>query len=91
MSKLGSLYIRLGEPEGDMGGCCETADWAADEIERLRKENAQLAALLQEAIEEQGYEEYSAAQARAEYECGYYIMDWVARTIEAITKARGEA
>ncbi len=35
MSKLGSLYIRLGKPEGDMGGCCETADWAADEIERL--------------------------------------------------------
>jgi len=42
MSKLGSLYIRLGEPEGDMGGCCEIADWAADEIERLRKETEKL-------------------------------------------------
>lgn len=32
MSKLGSLYIRLGEPEGELSGCCETADWAADYI-----------------------------------------------------------
>lgn len=35
MSKLGSLYIRLGEPDGEMPGCCETAEWAASEIERL--------------------------------------------------------
>lgn len=36
MSKLGSLYIRLGEPDGEMHGCCETAEWAAEEIEHLR-------------------------------------------------------
>lgn len=38
MSKLGSLYIRMGEPEGEMPGCCETSDWAADEIQRLQAE-----------------------------------------------------
>ena len=39
MSKLGSLYIKLGEPEGELSGCtCEISDWAADEIERLRAE-----------------------------------------------------
>ncbi len=38
MSKLGSLYIKLGSPEGELsGGCCEIDDWAADEIERLRR------------------------------------------------------
>ena len=38
MSKLGSLYITLGEPEGELCGCtCEVGDWAADEIERLRR------------------------------------------------------
>lgn len=36
MSKLESLYLRLGEPEGELSGCCEVAEWAADEIERLR-------------------------------------------------------
>lgn len=35
MSKLESLYIRLGEPAGEMRSCCETAEWAAGEIERL--------------------------------------------------------
>lgn len=35
MSKLGSLYIRLGKPGGEMRSCCETAEWAAGEIERL--------------------------------------------------------
>jgi len=45
MSKLGSLYIRLGEPEGPLcGGCCEIDDWAADEIARLRAERDALAA-----------------------------------------------
>lgn len=39
MSKLGSLYIELGEPEGELCGCdCEVGDWAADEIMRLRAE-----------------------------------------------------
>ena len=43
MSKLGSLYIKLGEPEGELSGCtCEISDWAADEIERLRAELAAL-------------------------------------------------
>lgn len=32
MSQLGSLYIELGSPQGELGGCCETADWAADYI-----------------------------------------------------------
>ena len=37
MSRLGSLYIELGEPEGPLcGGCCEVDDWAAEEIIRLR-------------------------------------------------------
>lgn len=37
MSRLGSLYIELGEPEGELCGCtCEVGDWAADEIRRLR-------------------------------------------------------
>lgn len=37
MSKLGSLYIQLGKPEGELAGCCETAEWAADYIESLRQ------------------------------------------------------
>lgn len=37
MSRLGSLYITSGEPDGPLcGGCCEVDDWAAAEIERLR-------------------------------------------------------
>ena len=39
MSALGSLYIKLGEPEGELMGCCETADWAAQYIGELRAEN----------------------------------------------------
>jgi len=36
MSKLGSLYIKLVQPEGELSGCtCEVGDWAADEIKRL--------------------------------------------------------
>lgn len=46
MSKLGSLYIQLGEPEGELSGCtCEVGDWAADEIVRLRNVLDQLARL----------------------------------------------
>ena len=40
MSKLGSLYIQLGEPEGELAGCCETAEWAAGYIESLRQQLA---------------------------------------------------
>lgn len=37
MSRLGSLYITSGEPDGPLcGGCCEVDKWAASEIERLR-------------------------------------------------------
>lgn len=61
------------------------------ENKNLREQNAELAALLQEKIEDEGHEEYSAAQARAQYERGYLRMDWVARAIEALAKARGEA
>jgi acetamidase/formamidase len=36
MSTLGSLYIKRGEPEGELCGCtCEVGDWAAQEILRL--------------------------------------------------------
>jgi hypothetical protein len=43
MSKLGSLYISLGSPEGELsGGCCEIDGWAADEIERLMKQQSAL-------------------------------------------------
>ena len=38
MSRLGSLYIQLGEPDGELAGCCETAEWAADYIESLRQQ-----------------------------------------------------
>ena len=39
MSRLGSLYIESGEPDGPLtGGTCEVDDWAAAEIERLRAE-----------------------------------------------------
>lgn len=49
MSKLGSLYISLGSPEGELsGGCCEIDGWAADEIERLMKQQAALVEALTE-------------------------------------------
>ena len=38
MSRLGSLYILLGEPDGEIAGCCELSEWAANEIDRLRAE-----------------------------------------------------
>ena len=46
MSRLGSLYIKLGEPDGEMSGCCETADWAAGYIEELQTELNEQARLL---------------------------------------------
>ena len=76
MGKLGSLYIRLGEPEGDLGGCCETADWAADEIERLRKQNAELLQALEELADQY------------QYLCKY--DDAYDKAMSVIAKARGE-
>ncbi len=36
MSEFGSLYIKLGEPEGELCGCtCEVGDWAAKHIADL--------------------------------------------------------
>ena len=36
MSALGSLYIKLGEPDGELCGCtCEVGDWAAAYIADL--------------------------------------------------------
>ena len=55
MSKLGSLYIELGEPEGELsGGCCEVDDWAADEITRLRAEGSLIASRLEDRTNETG-------------------------------------
>ena len=33
MSTLGSLYIKLGEPEGEITSCCDLSEWAAQKIE----------------------------------------------------------
>ena len=47
MSRLGSLYITSGEPDGPLsGGCCEVDEWAASEIERLRTLRAALVGLV---------------------------------------------
>lgn len=51
MSKLGSLYIRLGEPEGEIHGCCELSDWAADMIEQQAKQIEALRNALTEIAE----------------------------------------
>ena len=51
MSRLGSLYIKLGEPEGEMPGCCETADWAAGYIEELQSELNEQVRLLGMSVE----------------------------------------
>ncbi len=38
MSLIDSLYIDLGSPKGELNGCnCEVGDWAANEIDRMRK------------------------------------------------------
>jgi hypothetical protein len=42
VSRLGSVYIRRGEPEGELAGCCEVSEWAANEIERLDAEIVRL-------------------------------------------------
>ena len=46
MSQLGSLYIELGSPQGELGGCCETADWAAGYIVDLSAAQLALRELL---------------------------------------------
>lgn len=47
MSNLGSLYIEMGEPEGELDGCpCEVGDWAADEIVRQHNRIKKLEAAL---------------------------------------------
>jgi hypothetical protein len=36
MSQLGSLYIEMGEPDGELcGGNCEVDDWAAQTIKDM--------------------------------------------------------
>ncbi len=40
MSRLGSLYIKLGEPDGEITGCCDLSEWAASYIEALTAELA---------------------------------------------------
>ena len=48
MSELGSLYIKLGEPEGELCGCtCEVGDWAAKHIVELIEQRDKLLAALE--------------------------------------------
>jgi hypothetical protein len=48
MSELGSLYIKLGEPEGELCGCtCEVGDWAAKHIVDLTEQRDKLLAALE--------------------------------------------
>jgi len=43
VSALGSLYIKLGEPDGELCGCtCEVGDWAAGYIVDLTKQRDKL-------------------------------------------------
>lgn len=45
MSALGSLYIKLGEPDGELCGCtCEVGDWAAVYIADLIQQRDKLLA-----------------------------------------------
>ena len=47
MSRLGSLYIKRGEPDGELsGGCCEVDEWAATEIERMEADMLQARAIM---------------------------------------------
>ena len=50
MSELGSLYIKLGEPEGELCGCtCEVGDWAAKHIVELIEQRDKLLIALESA------------------------------------------
>ncbi len=52
MSELGSLYIKLGEPEGELCGCtCEVGDWAAKHIVDLTEQRDKLLAALELILE----------------------------------------
>ena len=52
MSALGSLYIKLGEPDGELCGCtCEVGDWAAGYIADLIQQRDNLLAALTEIAE----------------------------------------
>ena len=52
MSELGSLYSKLGEPEGELCGCtCEVGDWAAKYIADLIEQRDKLLAALTEIAE----------------------------------------
>ena len=52
MSELGSLYIKLGEPEGELCGCtCEVGDWAAKHIVDLTEQRDKLLTALTEIAE----------------------------------------
>jgi len=53
MSRLGSLYIRYGEPEGELsGGDCEVCGWAAGKIESLECDITLLRLLIAIAVAE---------------------------------------
>lgn len=79
MSRLGSLYIRLGEPEGEMPGCCETADWAAGYIEELQTELNEQARLLGMSAER----ELKLIAERDQFRDGMLTLGTELRTIEA--------
>lgn len=49
MSELGSLYIKLGEPEGELCGCtCEVGDWAAKHIADITEQRDKLLAVCED-------------------------------------------
>ena len=74
MSRLGSLYIKLGSPDGELGGCCETAEWAAEEIERLRDALSKLIAATElhhrNPLDLENRAQYTAAKMRAKQAIG---------------------
>ena len=53
MSELGSLYIKLGEPEGELCWCtCEVGDWAAKHIVDLTEQRDKLLAAMVELVDD---------------------------------------
>lgn len=56
MSALGSLYIKLGEPDGELCGCtCEVGDWAAGYIADLIQQRDKLLAALEKCRDMVGH------------------------------------